>query len=249
VIWSCHLLLSLFSPVVYALQSREWTADLLLVIYLLGLSKFASGLAAFELAAPFGPMSSGRQLVIHILAEPVLIVTTYALVLIRGSSTLVMWTSEPSQRVPSVLETVTDPAMVLILLSLLVVLLAEGGRMPFDNPLGRLELAMIEAGPYLEFSGRGLGLIEWAGAMRLTFFLSLLATLIVPPSVTSPTLREVATLTLSHLSLIVVLAFLLGIWELFQVKLRLRAIWEWLVAGLAFALIAVIYLIINRLSN
>ena len=59
-------------------------------------------------------------------------------------------------------------------------MLAETGRLPMDNPATHLELTMIHEAMVLEYSGRYLALIEWAAALKLLIFFSLLANLFVP---------------------------------------------------------------------
>ena len=49
-----------------------------------------------------------------------------------------------------------------------------------DNPSTHLELTMIHEAMVLEYSGRYLALIEWAAALKLLVFFSLLANLFVP---------------------------------------------------------------------
>ena len=59
-------------------------------------------------------------------------------------------------------------------------MLAENGRLPVDNPATHLELTMIHEAMVLEYSGRYLALVEWAAAMKLFLFFTLLANLFFP---------------------------------------------------------------------
>ena len=58
--------------------------------------------------------------------------------------------------------------------------IAETGRIPVDNPSTHLELTMIHEAMVLEYSGPSLALIEWAGAIKLTLMMALLAGLFAP---------------------------------------------------------------------
>src|SRR5438034_326184 len=58
--------------------------------------------------------------------------------------------------------------------------LAATGRLPVDNPATHLELTMIHEAMVLEYSGRYLALIEWAAALKLVVFFTLLGNLFVP---------------------------------------------------------------------
>ena len=69
---------------------------------------------------------------------------------------------------------------ILAFTSLAMVVLAETGRMPVDNPTTHLELTMIHEGMVLEYSGPSLALIEWASAIKLHAMLALLIALFGP---------------------------------------------------------------------
>ena len=73
-----------------------------------------------------------------------------------------------------------SPGHVLAFVALFIVMLAETGRLPIDNPATHLELTMIHEAMVLEYSGRYLALIEWAAALKLLVFFSLLGNLFVP---------------------------------------------------------------------
>ena len=51
---------------------------------------------------------------------------------------------------------------------------------PFDNPTTHLELTMIHEAMILEYSGKNLGIMEWASWTKLMVFLTLLANLFFP---------------------------------------------------------------------
>jgi formate hydrogenlyase subunit 4 len=65
------------------------------------------------------------------------------------------------------------PSLVFALLAFIFIALAETGRVPVDNPATHLELTMIHEAMILEYSGRHLALIEWAGMMKLFLFTTL----------------------------------------------------------------------------
>jgi formate hydrogenlyase subunit 4 len=240
VIFVCYLLPGLFLPLIYV--SPGGSMDFLLLSYLLGLAKFMSGLAVFDVSSNFGPLSSARQFLIHMLAEPVLLVIVYALALLRYSSSLSGLT-EPGQS-GGVLEIVTNPAIGLMGVALCYVFLAESGRLPFDNLNTHLELAMIEAGTQLEYSGRALALIEWAQALKLTFFLSLLAAMVCPyPLAIQPHWAALLIGLLAYLVKMTGLIFGLALWELTQAKLRLWSVVNPLTTAMVLALTAVVFVV------
>ena len=65
------------------------------------------------------------------------------------------------------------PSLAFALLAFIMVHLTETGRVPVDNPSTHLELTMIHEAMILEYSGRHLALIEWAGMMKLFIYSAL----------------------------------------------------------------------------
>jgi formate hydrogenlyase subunit 4 len=61
-----------------------------------------------------------------------------------------------------------------------IVLIAETGRIPVDNPDTHLELTMIHEGMILEYSGRKLALILWASAVKQMIMILLFVVLFLP---------------------------------------------------------------------
>ncbi len=73
-----------------------------------------------------------------------------------------------------------DPAHVLAFAALFIVLLAETGRIPVDNPATHLELTMIHEAMILEYSGRYLALIEWSASVKQLVLMALLVNIFFP---------------------------------------------------------------------
>ena len=63
---------------------------------------------------------------------------------------------------------------------LFIVLLAETGRIPVDNPATHLELTMIHEAMILEYSGRYLALIEWSASVKQLVLMALLVNVFFP---------------------------------------------------------------------
>ena len=58
--------------------------------------------------------------------------------------------------------------------ALFLVLIAETGRIPVDNPATHLELTMIHEAMILEYSGPYLALIEWGASIKQLLLMTLL---------------------------------------------------------------------------
>ena len=243
VVFSSLALLGLALPILSVPASAG--VDLVLVVGLLGLAKFVTTLAAFDAASPFGPMSAGRQWFIHVFAEPALLVTTYIFALNNGTTNVARLVPESSGF--SLL--VSQPTISIAIAALLFVLLAESGRLPFDRPGTHLELTMIEEGVLLEYSGRALALMWWAHAMKLTFSLSLIAFLAVPPVVlTNPYPVQLLVPLAVYLAKLAVLLLVLAVWETARSKMRLRAMLAQLTLAVGVLLFALASLIVKYLK-
>jgi len=210
--------------------------DLVVVVYLLLLGTFFLALAGLDPGSAFGGMGSSREMTVAALAEPTIALAIFSLALSAGSTNLGQ----------IVARTMADPAgalspgHLLAFGALFVVTLAETGRLPVDNPATHLELTMIHEAMVLEYSGRYLALIEWAAALKLFVFFTLLANLFVPWGVAviaTPAAFGVALAAL--LVKIAALAAVVAVFETRIAKLRLFRVPELLSASFVLALLAI----------
>ena len=74
----------------------------------------------------------------------------------------------------------SSPALALGGVAFALVVVAETGRQPVDNPDTHLELTMIHEGPLLEYAGRDLAYLQWAAAARHWLVLVLAAQVFLP---------------------------------------------------------------------
>lgn len=153
----------------------SWSADLIVIIALLGGARFFLALAGMDVGTSFGGIGSSREAMIATLAEPALIMIVFTLALIAGSTQLstiaaIMLTPGIGLRV----------SLGMALIAFIMVALAENGRIPVDNPATHLELTMVHEAMVLEYSGRHLALIEFASAIKLLLYASLIACVFVP---------------------------------------------------------------------
>ncbi|HUD38074.1 MAG TPA: NADH-quinone oxidoreductase subunit H [Streptosporangiaceae bacterium] len=242
-VFTSYALLGLALPTIVVVAGPGM--DLLLVIGLLSLARFVATLAAFDAGSPFGPMSAGRQWFIQVLAEPALLVLAYIFALSDGTTDLPHLV--PHSSAVSLL--ITKPVISIALGALLFVLLAETGRLPFDRPGTHLELTMIEEGVALEYSGRALALMWWGYAMKLTFMLSLVSFIAVPPAslsgLTPGGLALSASLYFAKLGALLVA---LAIWETARSKMRLRLMLPQLMLAIGVLLFTLASVILKDLQ-
>ncbi len=153
----------------------SWSADLIAIIALLGSARFFLALAGMDVGTSFGGIGSSREAMIATLAEPALIMIVFTLALIAGSTQLsnvagFMLSTGVGLRV----------SLGMALIALIIVAIAENGRIPVDNPATHLELTMVHEAMVLEYSGRHLALIEFSSSLKLLLYTALIACVFVP---------------------------------------------------------------------
>jgi formate hydrogenlyase subunit 4 len=223
-------------PMVAAESALDPIADLFVVVAVLAVGTTALALAGLDTGSAFGGMGASREMTIVALAEPTLLLAIFALSVGAGSTNLVDLLAATLEDPSSVL----SPVSLLAAVALIVVLVAETGRLPVDNPTTHLELTMIHEAMVLEYAGPDLALVELASAMRMTVLLGLVATLFWPWGIA--TALTPAALALGVLALLVKVALLgavLGGVEVFLAKLRLFRVPELLAGSFLLALLAV----------
>ena len=213
----------------------SWSADLIAIIALLGSARFFLALAGLDVGTSFGGIGSSREVMIASLAEPAMIVIVFTLALIAGSTQLstiaaFMTSSAVGLRV----------SLGLALFALIMVAIAENGRIPIDNPATHLELTMVHEAMVLEYSGRHLALIELAASLKLILYVSLIACLFVPWGIESARaeLPALAVGVAAYVGKLAVGGFLLALFETSIAKMRVFRVPEFLGAALMLGLLA-----------
>jgi formate hydrogenlyase subunit 4 len=212
----------------------SWSADLIAIIALLGSARFFLALAGMDVGTSFGGIGSSREVMIASLAEPAMIMIVFTLALIAGSTQL-----------SSIAEFMLSPAvglrvsLGLALVGLIIVAIAENGRIPVDNPATHLELTMVHEAMILEYSGRHLALIELASSIKLILYVSLIACLFAPWGL-APSGAGVTALAIGASAYIAKLAvggFLLAVFETSIAKMRVFRVPELLGGALMLGLL------------
>ncbi|MGH7341116.1 MAG: respiratory chain complex I subunit 1 family protein, partial [Candidatus Rokuibacteriota bacterium] len=191
----------------------------------------------------FGGMGSSREVAVAALAEPTVVIAVFALALRADTIDL----GRIVERVGSEPWLAANPAHLLAFAALFIVMLAETGRLPVDNPATHLELTMIHEAMVLEYSGRYLALVEWASAMKLFVFMTLLANLFVPWGLADqvgPALLLRGALALAIK--LTVLTAAVALLETVVAKLRLFRVPELLAGSFALAFLSLMAVFLLR---
>lgn len=223
------LVASLFLPLTGPVAPIAFSGDLILFIYLFALARFATTAAALDTGSAFEGMGAARELTFSALAEPALFFGMLALARVSGSlslSQLLTIDFASWQR--------ASAALVLVVASWFIVLLAENSRVPFDDPTTHLELTMIHEVMVLDHSGPAFGLVLWGAAMKLFVFSALVVDVVVPR--TGRPLIDVAAV----LAAILLLGVAVGLVESGMARLRLVRIPQLLVTASLVAAFSVV---------
>jgi formate hydrogenlyase subunit 4 len=149
--------------------------DVLALIGLLALARFAVAAACWDVANGFSLMGASRDLTIAVSVEATLVLAVAVAALLSGTTSLLgMVAGTAGTAVWS------NPALALGAVAFALVVIAETGRQPVDNPDTHLELTMIHEGPLLEYAGRDLALLQWAAAARHWIVLVLASQVFLP---------------------------------------------------------------------
>lgn len=151
----------------------HFSGDLILFVYLFGLARFFTTSAALDTGSSFEGMGAAREVTFACISEAAVLLGL--LVLVRLSDTFSL--------TPMLLAPLSHPPEAPVFLAaagLFIVLLAENSRIPVDDPNTHLELTMIHEVMVLDHSGPLLGIIQYASAMKLLIFETVVLHLVAP---------------------------------------------------------------------
>jgi formate hydrogenlyase subunit 4 len=236
------LLLCALIPLASTLALASVPGDLFVVVSVLLVGTVALALLGLESGSAFGGMGSSRHMVIAALVEPTVLLSIYALSVPAGTSALAAIVQARRADPASLL----NPVSLLAIFALVVVVIAETGRLPVDNPSTHLELTMIHEAMILESGGRDLGWLELGSWLRLTALLGLVANLALPWGIGQDAAPFTLLMGIGAITVkVLVLGAALAAAEVFIAKLRLFRVPE-LLAGsfvLAFLSVSASYLV------
>jgi formate hydrogenlyase subunit 4 len=243
VVFASTLTIVFLIPLLIVPRRFDTFGDLFVVVYLLLLGTFWLALAGLDAGSAFGGMGSSRDVTVAALAEPSTATAIFSLALGAGSTNLgaivVGTLNEPWAAL--------TPGHLLAFAALSVVAVAETGRLPVDNPSTHLELTMIHEAMILEYSGKYLAMLEWAGWLKLFVFMSLLANLFFPWGIsTTLTPGGLGSAVIALLLKLALLAVVLAVVETRVAKLRLFRVPELLAISFVLALLAITSSFLSR---
>ncbi|WP_316177438.1 MULTISPECIES: respiratory chain complex I subunit 1 family protein [unclassified Bradyrhizobium] len=220
----------------------SWSADLIAIIALLASARFFLALAGMDIGTAFGGIGASREMMIASLAEPAMLLVVFTMALVAHSTQL--------SAVADLLALGVGlrVSLGLAMVGLIIVAIAENGRVPVDNPATHLELTMVHEAMVLEYSGRHLAMIELAAAVKLLLYISLIGCIFVPWTLAAPSASTASHLTgfTGYLAKLTVFGFLLGVFETAIAKMRVFRLPDFVGAALMLGLLGTLLLFVSR---
>ena len=169
------LFASLFVPLTNGQAIIEMQFSFIIFAYVLGLGKFFSLLAALDTGSSFEGMGASREACFSTIVEPAFFIALASIAALSQNYSFIS--------LKYIMEEAGIYGYLIIILAavtLFIMLLIEGCRVPVDDPTTHLELTMIHEVMILDNSGVDLGFITWGAAIKLFLFEALIANLILP---------------------------------------------------------------------
>ena len=155
----------LFIPVADLEPILSFHGDIILVAYLLALSRVALILAAMDTGSSFEGMGAAREALYGALVEPALMMAMATLALFCGYSSFADIFSTAQE-----LDMNLTVVLLLVAYVFVIILFIEAGRVPVDDPKTHLELTMIHEVMCLDYSGVDMAMIHIAGWLKNAIF-------------------------------------------------------------------------------
>jgi formate hydrogenlyase subunit 4 len=210
--------------------------DALALAGLLALARVSVCVAAWDTSNGFALQGASRDLTLSVFVEAGLVLSLAVAALVAGTTNLAGMVAGTAGAGPW-----TSPALALGAVAFALVVVAETGRQPVDNPDTHLELTMIHEGPVLEYAGRDQALLQWALAARHWLVLVLAAGIFLPHPVGTWQQLVLLPFTLALLSVA------LAVTETLIAKMRILLVPRLIGVGAAVAVLGIVTWLVEAL--
>ena len=150
--------------------------DAFTITGLISLSTFFLMLLGLDSASAFGGLGSSREAFISALVEPAMVLTVFSVSLMAGN----LGVGQAGVNLAEAFPKEHTASFLFAAISFFILLIAENGRLPVDNPETHLELTMVHEAMILDITGVYLAVIETASIVKFVIFASLFASLFLP---------------------------------------------------------------------
>ncbi len=237
IVFGSTVVVASFLPVFSSHTLLSFTGDIIALVYTLALGTFFLALYGMDQGSAFGGLGSSREMTIAALAEPAFMMIIFTFALQTGTTNI----SEIFSKIHQAGISHFPVSSVFALIALLIITIAENGRMPIDNPETHLELTMVHEAMILEASGRHLALFEISSWVKLTIFLTVASNIFIPIGF----YRETSLVTilagmLFFIVKILIFAVPIAFIEISMAKLRFFRVPDIMTLGFVLSLISLV---------
>jgi formate hydrogenlyase subunit 4 len=237
VVFGTATLVGLMIPMTTTHAPLSLFGGVLAVVYLLALGRFFLALGGLDTGSSFGGLGSSREMTVSAIAEPAMMLAIFTVAVGANSTNL----SEMAKIAVTESWRFLAPSQMLAFAALFIVLIAETGRIPVDNPATHLELTMIHEAMVLEYSGPYLALMEWGASIKQLVLMTLLVNIFFPFGLSADWSAHAVGIGLGfYLAKILLLACLVVLVETTNAKLRFFRVPELLMVAFILGALALI---------
>ncbi len=211
------VLASLFVPLISGYSIFDIPFAFIIFSYILGFGKFFSLIASLDTGSSFEGMGASREACFSTIVEPAFFIAMASIIALTKITTF--------ESLKMILENSGIYGILITILAvvtLFIMLLVEGCRVPVDDPATHLELTMIHEVMILDNSGADLGFILWGSALKMFLFGALISALIIPASL------PVWLFGILFIISILLIAFTIGTIESSIARFRMTHIFEFI---------------------
>lgn len=162
-------------PIGYTIPLIHFKGDIVLFVYLLGLSRFFQILGAMDIGSSFEGMGAAREATFSVFAEPIYFFTLGSLAFVTGFTSF--WDVFHNINL-------SNPSFIIFIIvctiSAFIMMITECSRMPVDDPNTHLELTMIHEVMILDNAGFDLFLYQYTATIKLMIYGSFLICFLNP---------------------------------------------------------------------
>ncbi len=206
--------------------------DAFTITGLISLSTFFLMLLGLDSASSFGGIGSSREAFIAALVEPAMVLTIFSVSMMAGD----LGVGQAGVNLTAHFPKEHTASFLFAGISFFILLVAENGRIPVDNPETHLELTMVHEAMILDISGVYLAIIEAASSVKFIIFSSLFASLFMPFGIQFGFL----TALVIFLAKLFLIATAIAVIEVSTAKLRLFKVPNLLGIAIVFAFLSLI---------
>ena len=215
--FSAILFAGLLVPMINGKAIMNIPFGFIIFSYILGFGKFFSLIVAMDTGSSFEGMGASREACFSTIVEPAFFIFMGSVVALTNNNSFANF--------KMILENAGIYGYLIIALAvitLFIMLLIEGCRVPVDDPTTHLELTMIHEVMILDNSGVDLGLITWGAGIKMFLFEALIAALIIPAGL------PVWLAITAFLAIICLLSIIIGTIESSIARFRMTHVFEFI---------------------